>query len=418
VAYTLCMSHNFILKISQILLFMLFAGCSNYKDDVIAMPQVDAGVFESDMSGTCISSLGIDSSISCLTCPEWCENSDTDLCDPGTRSCVCGIEGRSCGELEECRYGRCIPQNSGGGPCEFDSVCRGDEVCIEGRCSPAGCRPEMCNGYDDDCDGLIDNLGPGPLARWCLGRNIPADNIMSTLPPCRIGSQICAGGEWQECLGSIPAIPEVGTLACDGIDNNCDGCIDGHGTVDSCMPPIVSGYDIVLAIDTSGSMRSYIDAVRAAINLFAINSLSPVGSRFALIVFPTRNDRDWLVVSDFTTMSAFQSHLAGVLSDGGGNEGSYDVLYGVMSGFIPLSWRVGANRVIIMLGDEAAQSYLSPPITERTMCEAKTNGEIVAVVTEPIYYSMYDDCTETFALSEDESFMANNLSAIIRDPCN
>lgn len=415
------MSHNFLFKQPYSFFFLiLLASCSSLSDDLIGFPDAHLSRDAArEMSTLCLDAINNpDSSVTCRSCPEWCLTSDTDICYEPTRSCICGLEDRSCSVGEECRSGRCVAQDPLGENCEFDDVCAGNQVCIEGRCSPAGCRPELCNGYDDDCDGLVDNLGPGPLARWCLGRNIPADNAMSVLPPCRIGSQICASGEWQECLGAIPAVPEVGTLACDGIDNNCDGCIDGHGTTDFCMPPVVSGYDIVLAIDISGSMRPYIDAVRDAINLFAVNSLSPIGSRFALIVFPTTNERDWLVISDFTSMSSFQIHLAGVTANGGGSEGSYDVLYGIMSGLIPLSWRPGANRVIILLGDEAPQSYLSPLITERTMCAAKTNGEIVAVVGNPTYFSLYDDCTETFTLSEDESYMANNLSAIIRDPCN
>lgn len=415
-AYTLCMSHNFIFKLNQIFFFIIFAACSNYKDDSIGFPNLDAGNEEADMSEACY--LQNNSSVSCIMCPEWCNTDDTDACDPVTEGCICSFEGRPCGEMEECRIGHCWPQDPNGEVCEFDERCPTGKVCIEGLCSPSGCRPELCNGYDDDCDGYIDNSGPGPMARWCSDRNTPADLTTELTLPCQRGSQICAAGIWQECIGSILPVPEIGVLACDRVDNNCDGCIDGDLTSDGCNTIEVSGYDIVFAIDISGSMGDYIAAVRDALNIFVTTTLPPTGSRFSLIVFPTVADSDWRVVSDFEDLSSFQSRLALVTADGGSNEATYDLIYALFTESISLSWRPGAIRIIVVLGDEYAQTYSTPPLTESTVCGASRSGEVLAVVTNAAFFNSYDQCADTFQISYDQTYMANNLSAIITDPCN
>jgi streptogramin lyase len=69
---------------------------------------------------------------------------------------------------------------------------------------------ENCNGLDDDCDGVIDNIP---------GTNRPLYHTCSTA--CGQGIQICQNGAWQPCSTAMP-MPEV----CNGLDDNCDGKID------------------------------------------------------------------------------------------------------------------------------------------------------------------------------------------------
>ncbi len=62
---------------------------------------------------------------------------------------------------------------------------------------------EVCNGLDDDCDGVIDNIEIACSTR------------------CGSGIRTCTNGGWSECVITVPNIE-----LCDGIDNDCDGQID------------------------------------------------------------------------------------------------------------------------------------------------------------------------------------------------
>ncbi len=99
-------------------------------------------------------------------------------------------------------------------------------------------REEECNGLDDDCDGIIDNVDPDEYPYGC---NPPPDLCDPLYPEneglddprvgqpcgsdigeCETGITICENGHIV-CEGAVGPQPEV----CDGRDNNCNGITDG-----------------------------------------------------------------------------------------------------------------------------------------------------------------------------------------------
>ncbi|MEZ4297569.1 MAG: MopE-related protein [Polyangiaceae bacterium] len=85
--------------------------------------------------------------------------------------------------------------------------------------------PEVCDGIDSDCDGIVDNNIPGTGGDCSTGQ----------LGECSAGTISCQaqGGSYiVDCYPNSPAMPEV----CDGLDNNCDGVVDDNNPEggDSC----------------------------------------------------------------------------------------------------------------------------------------------------------------------------------------
>jgi hypothetical protein len=118
-----------------------------------------------------------------------------------------------------------------------------DTGTVTDGCTPPGCTPrptgcvarETCgNSLDDDCNGTVDDncpCVPGTVQDCFLGP--PARRAVGA---CRGGTQRCEGtgefGMWGTCTGGISPAAE----ACNGLDDDCDGCVD-NGMC--CTPPIM-----------------------------------------------------------------------------------------------------------------------------------------------------------------------------------
>jgi hypothetical protein len=217
---------------------------------------------------------------------------DVDRCNSLTDCGGCGINCVVLNGIGDCVHTgmdpNCTPLNT---TCEI-AACNPGWYDLDGdvstgceySCTPTG--DEICDGLDNDCDGLIDIADDLSLdARLnqtcqgdpdgicgtpahagmtacvanqvvCTGANVLVENqvletcnnmdddcdgVIDDTPtdaggscgvsgnfPCRFGTQSCINGALQ-CVGAVNPTTEI----CDGIDNNCDGTIDRTGN----LPP-------------------------------------------------------------------------------------------------------------------------------------------------------------------------------------
>ncbi len=144
-----------------------------------------------------------------------------EICDGLDNDCDGVIDGqvRSCGSA----VGACTPGSQ---------LCTGG---MWGMCVGAsGPWTEICNGVDDNCNGMVDEGDPGGGA-----------SCGSAVGVCTPGAEHCLGGALT-CVGGTSGSPET----CDGIDDDCDGRIDegnpgggascGPAAVGACRPGVMT----------------------------------------------------------------------------------------------------------------------------------------------------------------------------------
>lgn len=175
-------------------------------------------------------------------CPEDC------VCDTG--------DTRTCGVTDV-------------GPCSFGTQECDDGawgVCV-GGVLPS---PETCNGIDDNCDGVVDNLnngtsietsgcgcygGSSPTGETCNGIDDDCDGETdeglqktcgTSVGRCELGTAVCAGGVWVNCTGGVGPVDEV---CGNGLDDDCDGETDEFCA--SCTNSIQDGDET--GVDCGGS---------------------------------------------------------------------------------------------------------------------------------------------------------------------
>lgn len=185
-----------------------------------------------------------------------CWEADTDTSAPETKW-LCNDPQELCDELDN--------------NCELEVLAAASgfasNVADEGynKC-PLCPTAEICNGQDDDCDGLIDNVAPPldcgscvPSAEICDGVDNDCDGLIdealepiacgllfSDNPACQ-GVQVCeeqpnpsglpgagtpGSNQWSECS----ATPGGSDVTCDGIDDDCNGLIDDAAPPLPCEP--------------------------------------------------------------------------------------------------------------------------------------------------------------------------------------
>ena len=88
---------------------------------------------------------------------------------------------------------------------------------------------ELCNGKDDDCDGLVDEDGSGGCDVWYKDVDQDGWGVL-TASKCQCGpvGQYSAQDPG-DCNDTVPTINPGQAEACNGVDDDCDGAIDEEG---------------------------------------------------------------------------------------------------------------------------------------------------------------------------------------------
>jgi len=257
---------------------------------------------------------------------------------------------------------------------------------------------EKCNNFDDNCNQQIDEdlygaCYTGPEGTLMVGICIP-------------GEMTCDAGTWgnydeQENFISYYCKDEIVPQAevCNGLDDDCDGIADWGEEMKE--------TDVLFIVDWSGSMGDEMSAVMIALNQFAQNFSDEQVIKWAFMrgpvaVLPSTYDERLELQQDLTGFSDFLSSLSSMDSSSqtmstsmemildaiylsvhnitsslnhlisnlewAGVSGASGIGSKVIESSPPLqnfniSWRPGADRIIIVFSDEGPQSYLIPQLT-------------------------------------------------------
>jgi len=173
----------------------------------------------------------------------------TGVCQKGqcTHTCLPGYFDIDGNPDNGCEYA-CTPSNNGieicdgidndcdgliddnptdvGQPCGGGGGCQpGVLTCIAGARLCVGAQQpseEVCDGIDNNCNGLIDESDPN-LGKPCYPAGADGCNLQTgiCIGQCRLGAWVCTAGTLV-CNGAVTPQLEI----CDGLDNDCDGLVD------------------------------------------------------------------------------------------------------------------------------------------------------------------------------------------------
>lgn len=305
---------------------------------------------------------------------------------------------------------------------------------------------EECNAFDDNCNGLVDE----DLVSGCYTGPEGTLNVGI----CEPGTMVCEIGVWggyNQSQEFVPGLCADETVPkeeeCNGIDDDCDGIVDWGEEVPE--------TDILFVVDWSGSMSGEIDAVLIALNQFSAYYGLQDKIQWGLIVGPREAPGDYqerlYMISDVAPFPDFLNSFASLGNVGmsTGNEMLLDALYLSMQNIAGLnlydvtqlnwdwdvgesvppkdnfkiSWRPGANKVIIVFSDEEPQSYMIPEIKSddiKQMCAAAPQLKTYAFSTQSYYDwdEIADACDgKYFPLTDDATEMYNYLMEILDEVC-
>ncbi|HZX00648.1 MAG TPA: MopE-related protein [Bacilli bacterium] len=187
--------------------------CNGVADDGCNQPQVCMTDADCQPGQACDLMTSTCFDLNCQPQPEVCDAVDNNcngVVDENCNPPNCQPQPEVCDGLDNDCNGL-VDENCGPQPCMTDADCPMCLLCdpMTWTCFYPDCQPqpEVCDGLDNDCNGLVDeNCNPQP----CM---VDAE--------CPMG-QFCDPMTWTCFDPNCQPQPEV----CDGIDNDCNGLVD------------------------------------------------------------------------------------------------------------------------------------------------------------------------------------------------